>query len=162
MLLDRFGRKSGSYSKLGCFQDGLNLFLFLYLKSSKLPLTLLSYTTMRIFFLKWPKPALQNIISLGVTTISMVCLLECNLIDAILNFRNIQKPAIRVPSTWNDVTDRVKVRRAELLVDVNLKLVSSFNMKYLTRWKSDQESRRLIRYIQCAPDFLSRAKSKSK
>ena len=44
---------------------------FLYLKSSKLPLNLLCYTAMPVFFQKWPKPAQLNILSLGVTTISV-------------------------------------------------------------------------------------------
>ena len=71
MLLGHFGRKSGSCSKLGCFTRWLNLFLFLYLKSSKLPLNLLCYTAVPVFFQKLPKPAQLNILSLGVTTISM-------------------------------------------------------------------------------------------
>ena len=55
-------------------QESLNLFLFLYLKYSKLPLNLLCYTAVPVFFQKWPKPAQLNILSLGVTTISMVLL----------------------------------------------------------------------------------------
>ena len=53
-------------------QNGLNLFLFSYLKSSKLSLKLLCYTGVPVFFQKWPKPAQLNILSLGVTTISMI------------------------------------------------------------------------------------------
>ena len=52
-------------------QDGLNLFLFLCLKSSKLPLNLLCYTAVPVFFQKWPKPAQLNILPRGVTTITM-------------------------------------------------------------------------------------------
>ena len=38
-----------------------------------LPLNLLWYTAMSVFFQKWPKTAQLNILSLGVTTISMIC-----------------------------------------------------------------------------------------
>ena len=48
---------------------------FLYLKSSKLPLNLLCYTAVLVFFQKWPKPAQLNILSLGVTTISILWIL---------------------------------------------------------------------------------------
>ena len=47
------------------------LFLFLYLISSMLQLNLSGYTAVPVFFQKWPKPAKLNILSLGVTTISM-------------------------------------------------------------------------------------------
>ena len=48
------------------------LFLFLYLISSMLQLNLSGYTAVLVFFQKWPKPAKLNILSLGVTTISML------------------------------------------------------------------------------------------
>ena len=51
-------------------------FLFLYLKFTKFPLNLLCYTAMLVFFQKWPEPAQLNILSLGVTIISMVFLFE--------------------------------------------------------------------------------------
>ena len=70
VLFGRFGRKSGSCNKLGCFTRWLEFFL--YLKSSKLPLNLLCYTAMPVFFQKWPKPSQPNFLSLGVTMISMV------------------------------------------------------------------------------------------
>ena len=70
VLFGHFGRKSGSCNKLGCFTRWLEFFL--YLKSSKLPLNLLCYTAVPVFFQKRPKSAQPNFLSLGVTTISMV------------------------------------------------------------------------------------------
>ena len=58
-------------SKLGCFTRWQEIVFIFYLKSSKLPLNLLCYTAMPVFFQKQPKPAQLNILSLGVTMISM-------------------------------------------------------------------------------------------
>ena len=84
MLLRHYGIKMAAVAKLGCFTRWLQFVLFLYLKSSKLPLSLLCYTAMLVFFQKWPKPAQLNILSLGVAMISMSLIQKCKK-DDILN-----------------------------------------------------------------------------